>query len=198
MAIRAVIFDIGGVLEITPKLGVEAKWEPESGAGFNSLLSDVWRAGSVGTITLDQVHERLGEILGAGPDRVSAFLDDIWTEYLGTLNVPLVEYWRALHGPYATGIVSNSFVGAREREEAAYKFSELADFISYSHEVGVSKPGPLIYQTCLDALGVRAEEAVFLDDAPTCIEGAQTLGMHAVRFEDTAQAIAEIDALLGR
>jgi len=109
-----------------------------------------------------------------------------------------VEYWRSLHGEYATGIVSNSFVGAREREEAAYRFSELADFIAYSHEVGVNKPDPVIYQACLDALGIRAEEAVFLDDAPMCVEGAEALGMRAVRFESTGQAVAEIEALLGR
>ena len=31
MTVRAVVFDIGGVLEITPDLGVDAKWQTRLG-----------------------------------------------------------------------------------------------------------------------------------------------------------------------
>lgn len=41
-----------------------------------------------------------------------------------------------------TAILSNSFVGAREREreQAAHGFHEMCDVIVYSHEVGCLKP----------------------------------------------------------
>jgi putative hydrolase of the HAD superfamily len=74
VAIRAVVFDVGGILEVTPSLNVEEKWEPEFGAEFHTGLSEVWSAGSVGAITLEQVHEELGRIIGAGPDRIAAFM----------------------------------------------------------------------------------------------------------------------------
>ena len=57
MVIRAVVFDIGGVLEITPDLGVDRRWETRLGlpAGeINARLRDVWQGGSVGTITRAQ------------------------------------------------------------------------------------------------------------------------------------------------
>jgi putative hydrolase of the HAD superfamily len=41
--------------------------------------------------------------------------------------------------------LSNSFVGAREREQAAYGFEDLVDEIVHTHEVGMSKPDPQIY-----------------------------------------------------
>ena len=61
--------------------------------------------------------------------------------------------------------MSNSFVGAREREQAAYAFEDLVDEIVYSHEAGMSKPDPRIYALICARLDVRAQETVFLDDA---------------------------------
>jgi FMN phosphatase YigB (HAD superfamily) len=82
--------------------------------------------------------------------------------------------------------LSNSFVGAREREQAAYGFQDLVDEIVYSHEAGMSKPDPRIY----------AHETVFLDDKDLCVDGARDAGIHAVRYQDNAQAIDEIEKLL--
>jgi putative hydrolase of the HAD superfamily len=93
-------------------------------------------------------------------------------------------------------LLSNSFVGARGREQRRYRFRELVDLIVYSHEVGLSKPDPRIYRLTCRRLGVRPAEAVFLDDAEPAVDGARAVGMQAVLFEDNAQAIAEIEALL--
>ena len=48
MTIQAVVFDIGGVLEITPDLGVTGMWESRLGLGpgeLNKRMYDVWRGG---------------------------------------------------------------------------------------------------------------------------------------------------------
>jgi len=63
---------------------------------------------------------------------------------------------------------SNSFVGAREREQAAYGFK------------------------------VRPEEMIFLDDMEPNIAAARAVGIHGVHYRDNAQAITEIEALLTR
>jgi len=123
MAIRAVVFDIGGVLEITPDLGVAPQWETRLGLAAGELderMHDVWRGGSIGTITLDDVHQALRDRLGLDEPRLAAFMADLWREYLGTPNTELIDYARRLRPRYRTGILSNSFVGAREREQQAY------------------------------------------------------------------------------
>src|SRR5262249_48802127 len=155
--IRAIIFDIGGVLEITPKLGVDEKLEQRLGlkpGELNERLHDVWRGGSIGTITLADVHRRIGEIMGMSEADVNAYMEDVWEEYLGTLNVELTEYFRQLRPRFITAILSNSFVGAREREQAHYGFEDMTDFIIYSHEVGISKPDRRIYELTCERLGV--------------------------------------------
>jgi epoxide hydrolase-like predicted phosphatase len=199
MVIRAVVFDIGGVLEITPDLGVHWRWETRLGLPAGELharMSDVWQGGSVGTITLDDVHGALRDRLGLDDDKLAQYMADVWREYLGTANNELIEYARRLRPRYRTGIVSNSFVGAREREQAAYGFEDLVEEIVYSHEAGFSKPDPRIYALICTRLNVPPGEMVFLDDTEMCVTGARDAGIHAVRYQDNAQAIAEIEKLL--
>jgi FMN phosphatase YigB (HAD superfamily) len=196
-AVRAVVFDIGGVLEYTPALGVSRRWAKKLGVESSERLDGIWRAGSLGTIPLAEVHRAIGELLGWPPTRVDAVMSDIWTEYLGTLNVELLEFFRGLRPRYRTGILSNSFVGAREREQDHYGVDQWSDDLVYSHEVGMCKPDPRIYLLTCERLGVRPEETVFLDDVEANVVAAREVGMSAILFQDNAQAITDTKALLG-
>jgi epoxide hydrolase-like predicted phosphatase len=199
MTIRAVVFDIGGVLEITPDLGVTRLWETRLGLAAGELderMHDVWAGGSIGTITEEDVHQAITDRLGLDERHSAAFMNDIWREYLGTANKELIEYARRLRPRYRTGILSNSFVGARQREQAAYGFEDLVDEIVYSHEVGMSKPDPRIYALICARLDAQPEETVFLDDADRCVVSAREVGIHAIHYQDNAQAIQEIEKLL--
>lgn len=199
MTIRAVVFDIGGVLEITPDLGVDRLWEARLGLSAGEMderMHDVWVDGSIGAITLDDVHQAIRVRLGLDEQQLAAYMADVWREYLGTANTELMAYARRLRPRYRTGILSNSFVGAREREHAAYAFEDLVDEIVYSHEAGMSKPDPRIYALVCARLKVRPEEMIFLDDADLCVAGAREVGIHAVHYQDNAQAIDKIEKLL--
>jgi epoxide hydrolase-like predicted phosphatase len=199
VTIKAVTFDVGGVLEITQPLGVAERWEDRLGLGRGELeerLGAVFAAGSLGALTEAEVHQRIGEILGLDERSVLEFLADAWEEYLGTLNTELAGWAASLRPAYRTGIISNSFVGAREREQERYRLGELTDLIIYSHEVGIAKPDPAIYHLACDRLGVRPAEMIFLDDLAENVAAARSLGIQAILFTGTAQAIADIEARL--
>jgi epoxide hydrolase-like predicted phosphatase len=199
MSIRAVVFDIGGVLEYTPRLGIDEQWEAKLGLEPGTLgqrLIHLWRGGSLGTITLDEVHNGMAEAMDWSAEQVSAYMEDVWREYVGTLNTELAEYFASLRPTYKTGILSNSFVGAREREMAAYHFDQMADVIIYSHEVGLRKPDPRIYELTWQRLGVQPHEMIFLDDHDDMVEPARALGVHGIVFTHNARTIAEIEACL--
>jgi putative hydrolase of the HAD superfamily len=200
MTIQAVVFDIGGILEITPSLGVTERWEARLGLAsgeINKRMADVWHDGGIGTITEADVHRALAERFGFDDQQVGEFMGWVWREYLGSANTELIEYARRLRPWYRTGILSNSFVGAREREQAAYGFEDLVDEIVYSHECGLSKPDPAIYTLTCERLGIAPEQMVFLDDLEPNVDGARQAGIHAVLYTDNAQAIRDIEALLG-
>jgi epoxide hydrolase-like predicted phosphatase len=199
MQVRAVVFDIGGVLEDTPPTGVVEKWEAAlrlRPGELNERLGDVWLAGEVGAISEAEVTARVAMLLQADDAQVEAFMHDIWTEYLGTLNTELASYFGGLRPRYRTALLSNSFVGARERERERYGFGDITDLIVYSHEAGMAKPDPRIYRLTCDRLGVRPEQAVFLDDRPDFVEGALETGMRAILYEDNDQAFGDLEAAL--
>lgn len=197
MALKAVVLDIGGVLECNTDAG-EQRWLTRLGLSKEELsrrMAPIDQAGAVGEIDLAEAERRIAAAFSLDDGDVHAFMEDIWSDYVGTLNEPVAAYFASLRGRYRTGIVSNSFVGARERE-AVHGFEEMCDVIVYSHEVGCTKPDPAIYLIACERLGVRPSEALFVDDSPSCVEGARAVGMEAILFVDTEQALAAIRARL--
>ncbi|MFO7168831.1 MAG: HAD family phosphatase [Chloroflexota bacterium] len=199
MPIRAAVFDIGGVLEITPRTGWVEAWETRLNLRPGEIerrLGDVWRAGGIGRISEAGVVRSIQRRLELDHEQLAAFIDDMWAEYLGSLNVELADYFRGLRPRYRTAIISNSFVGAREREQQRYQLDTICDFIIYSHEVGLEKPDRRIFELACERLGVQPGEAIFLDDVEPYVAAAREVGMVAIHFRSTAQAIAEIEACL--
>ncbi|MFI6859510.1 HAD family hydrolase [Streptomyces sp. NPDC050421] len=197
MAEACVILDIGGVLELTPQTGWVQRWSERlqlSPGTVHERMSDVWQAGSIGSISEREVHEQLAARLGLDGPQVEALMADLWAEYLGTPNEELIAYVRGLRGKCRLGILSNSFVGARERETALYGFDELVEEIVYSHELGIEKPDPRAFEAACAALGVRSESCLFIDDFAVNVEAARAVGMQAHLFEDNAGTIARIAA----
>ena len=199
MTIRAIVFDIGGVLEITPDLGLTANWEQRlhlKPGEMDERMGSLWHDGSLGKCTLEDVVRGLREHLGMNQVQIDDFLHDLWTEYLGQPNSELIDYFRGLRPRYQTALLSNSFVGAREKEQERYQFEELVDLIIYSHEVELAKPDKRIYELICERLGVQPAEMIFLDDVERCVAAAREFGIHAILFQNTAKAIADIEACL--
>lgn len=200
MPVRAVILDIGGVLEVNPRTGWPARWGRRLGwdaDAFAARLDAIWGPGATGAATLAEIERLTTEAFGLSDAVLAELMDDAWSEYVGTLNEELADWFAGLRPRYRTGILSNSFVGAREREQDLYAFAEMCDTIVYSHEVGWLKPDPRSYHAVCGQLGVTPEDAVFLDDLAANVEGARAVGMRAVTYVDTEQAIAELSAQLG-
>ncbi|MET0418751.1 MAG: HAD family phosphatase [Actinoplanes sp.] len=201
MVIRAVVFDVGGVLALCEPMDFDGRAEARfglAGGAIGEMLSDVWADGAIGRATEADVERALRERLGLSAAQAEAVLADMWRQYLGVANTELIDYARGLRPAYRTAILSNSFVGAREREQSAYGFGDLVDDIIYSHEVGMSKPDPRLWELTCRRVGVAPSEMVFVDDAARAVEGAREFGIHGVLFEDTSQVVNAIDALLGR
>jgi epoxide hydrolase-like predicted phosphatase len=202
MTIRTIILDIGGVLEITPDPQMTAlidRWGKRLYLKPKELaerLESLDSAGTLGTCTEEEWLRRLRVTTGMDQAQCDEFMADFWGEYLGELNVELAEFIAMLRPHYTIALLSNSFLGAREREQDRYHFQDLTDLIIYSHEIGLAKPDQRIFQLTCERLGLPPHETIFLDDYEPNIIAARQLGMQAILFGDTRQAIAEIRALL--
>lgn len=107
-----------------------------------------------------------------------------------------MDYVTGLRTMHGVALLSNSFVGACEREEAAYGMSRLSDLVLYSHEERMRKPDPAFYQLACERLGVRPSEALLVDDHEPFVAGARELGMTAIRFASNEQVIPIIERAL--
>jgi putative hydrolase of the HAD superfamily len=75
---------------------------------------------------------------------------------------------------------------------------EIFDVVVDSAFVGARKPEPRIYELTLEALGVDAGSAVLIDDVEANCDGARAVGLGAVWFQSTEQAIGDTEAALQR
>jgi putative hydrolase of the HAD superfamily len=197
--IEAVIFDIGDVLEVNPRTGWPARWAKRllmDVASFERRLDEIWAPGSIGNSSVEEIERQTAAAFGLDPAALAALMDDAWAEYVGSLNQELADYFMRLRPGYKTAILSNSFVGAREREQEAHRFGDMCDTIVYSHEEGCLKPDPRMYRVVCDRLGVAPDAAVLLDDVQENVDGARAVGMSGITFTDNRRAIAQLEALL--
>ncbi len=184
---------------MTPATGWQERWATRLALGraqFDARLDSIIHAGSTGAMTLAEVEQGLATVLALDQATLAELMGDMWTEYLGTLNEGLSDYFAGLRPGYRTGILSNSFVGAREREQELYGFADICDVVVYSHEEGFMKPDLRLYRIASNRLGVTPDRCVLLDDVPAYVDGARAVGMHGIRFADNDQAIRDLEQLL--
>jgi putative hydrolase of the HAD superfamily len=201
VAIRAVAFDIGDVLErIDPIQCFTEPWRARlrmSEADFEAALAtvDADSASRVGGLSEAELASQYAVALGLSTGQTAEFMADMWDWYCGELDTELVWFAASLRPSFRTGILSNSVDGARREEQARYQFEQLVDVIVYSHEAGVAKPDPRAFRLLCDRLGVQPDELVYLDDVPGHADAACALGIHGIVHVSTPDSIAAVEAL---
>lgn len=209
MAIRAVLFDFGGVFTDSPFEAFGA-YADSIGAtrdqidqivfgGYGVDGDHPWHRVERGEITLEAARDG---ILALGEEH--GLVVDIWQVFLamsanqGGLRHDLVEHVRVIRqAGLKTGIVTNNVVEFREHWRAMLPVAELFDVVVDSSEVGERKPNPAIFQRALDLLALRPEQVVFLDDYPGNVTAAEALGMPAILVDgDAAKTIADLEQAL--
>ena len=201
MAIHAVVFDLGGVLEVEIDTGLYAKWEArlhlEPGKFREWIFGSGWLIDATyGKFSEEEMLRRFREISGMDQEQMGEFMNDFWDKYCGELNTELAAYFKGLRPRYKTAILTNGVPGARRVERERFDFDSMADLIIYSSEEKTAKPQPRIYEILCERLGLAPVEIVFLDDSSKIVEAARAFGMHAVLFENNAQAISAIQEKL--
>ena len=112
-------------------------------------------------------------------------------------NQELFDYYSALRRERGLrfALLTNN---VREWESAwrsKLPIDDLFELVVDSAFVGMRKPEPEIYVLTLERLGLPGAACAFVDDLEHNVVAAREAGMHGIVYRDTAQAIAELDAL---
>jgi 2-haloacid dehalogenase len=198
--VTAVVFDVGRVLyDWHPRFLYEKLIEDaaERDAFLRDVLTTDWhfqhdagRSFAETSAELIAVHPSHAEMIGHWGPR---FLETIPGPVPGMPE--LVAELDAAGVPlFAITNFSGEFWRPFRAQEAAM-FDGFRDIV-VSGDEKLTKPDAAIYRLALTRFGLEPEEAVFVDDSPANVAGAQAVGMHALLFTDEPTLRRDL-ALLG-
>jgi putative hydrolase of the HAD superfamily len=204
MPLRAVLFDLGGVVLDSP-LHAIARFERAHAipVGFvNRVVADTGPEGAWGRLERGRVDfasfvtDFEAECAAAG-QRLSAraLMEDI--ARVAQPRPPMLEAIRRIRarGLLAAALTNN---WSDDRQDDGNRpLRDLFDAFFESSALGLQKPDPRIYEHACSALGVEPREAVFLDDIGRNLKAARALGMTTIRVVEPGEALGELEAVLG-
>jgi epoxide hydrolase-like predicted phosphatase len=201
MGIRAIIFDLGGVIVRTEDKGPRTRLAESLGMTYHQIEDLVFNSphaeqAGLGAITAEQHWQWVCQQLGLPTGEADRLQAEFWGG--DRLDQGLVDYIRSLRPRYRTALLSNAMSDTRPALRQKWQIEDAFGLIVISAEVKLGKPDPRVFQIVVDRLGIPPQEAVFVDDFPENIAAACQSGLQTVQFKTTEQAISELDKLLNK
>lgn len=205
---QAVIWDFGGVFTSSP-FEAFARYERENELPENLIrrvnaanhLTNAWARFERAELTLDEFDKAFAEEALAHGHYVPG--KEVIALLAGDFRPEMHEALRRIKERYKTGCITNNVpsmqANAGEAPPAFYKHEimGLFDEVIESSKIGIRKPDPRIYEMMCEALAVVPSACIYLDDIGVNLKPARALGMHTIKVETAAQAIAELEAATG-
>lgn len=198
MTIKAVYFDLGGVIVRTEFQSPRERLAERLGMTYEELVKIVFDSRSSQDASIGKISEEdHWKWVGRALHRPLKEREILHKEFFDgdILDRELVNFIRSLRPRYGTGLISNAWDGLRPYMQRE-KIDDAFDTLIISAEVGVMKPEAAIFHHALEQLEVKPKEAVFVDDFAGNIAGCEAIGMHGLLFESTEQVLKDLNKLL--
>jgi putative hydrolase of the HAD superfamily len=203
--IEAVIWDFGGVFTTSP-FEAFARYERENDLPADLIrrinsqnhLTNAWARFERAELDLDSFDKAFAdEALALGhyvPGK------DIIGLLSGDFRPEMIEALRRIKAKFKTGCITNNvpanMTGSNEgRTLYAKEVMALFDHVIESAKTGIRKPDPRIYEMMCEALSVKPEACIYLDDLGVNLKPARAMGMATIKVESGPQAIAALEQL---
>jgi putative hydrolase of the HAD superfamily len=190
--LKAVILDYGEVLCHRPPSEEFSRMAKYFGVGLEHF-PELWERNrgpfDRGDLSPDKYWSMLAKDAGAKLsadqlDEICKFDLAMWSN----VNSKMVDWVAGLHSTgLKVGLLSNMHHEMVQHCRKHFAWLKKFDFVTFSAEAGMIKPDPAIYEHTLRGLGVKPDEALFLDDREVNIEAARKLGIHAIRVQSMEQ-----------
>ncbi|CAH1802395.1 unnamed protein product [Owenia fusiformis] len=206
---KAVIFDMGGVI-LPPPFKVFFDFEAQNGLPQGIILKTIvasgetgsWAALDRGELTAEDFGKPFSEEVSKQLGRqVTVNMRGIIDKFAGLeRGAPIPAMVDAINCINAEGVktalLTNNWK-INDTKSHCPVDKDMFNVVIESCKVGMRKPDPRIYEMCLEKLGVKAEESVFLDDIGSNLIPAQKMGIQTIKVSGPEQALGELEAILG-
>jgi epoxide hydrolase-like predicted phosphatase len=203
MPIRVVFVDFGGVLYFPPETRSLRRMQTLLGLKNDPDINRMFSEGDdseylhkifTGEIPEAEIWDHVSKRWRVSPWLVNYLRKRSFSKK--RFNQRLADFVQSLRPGIKTAVLSNAGDQARPMFCETYHIDNIFDKLIISAEVGLAKPDERIYRLALEHMNVTPEESVFIDDLAPNVEGARRIGMHAVHFLNTDQALRELKAIL--
>ncbi|MEM7132942.1 MAG: HAD family phosphatase [Chloroflexota bacterium] len=183
--IKAIIFDVGGVLVRTEEPHFRKELEAELGlapgeAEFLVFNSEQGLKAQRGEITTAELWSGIQDYFGFDPGQVEDFRHRFFAG--DRLDRELVDFIRQLRGQCQTAIISNAADNLLDNVTRVYPMADAFELIVGSAYEKIMKPDPTIFLRTVERLNRQPRECLFIDDFLHNVEAAQAIGMQAIHF----------------
>jgi 2-haloacid dehalogenase len=195
-AVRAIVFDFGGVLVDWNPRYLYRKLFPGDDRAMERFLEEVgfaeWNVKQdLGRTFAEAVAELTGRFPQYGA-HIRAY-DERWEESIAGPIQASVEVLEALkRGGHELHGLSNWSSEKFRLTRAKFGFFGLFDSILVSGDVKLAKPDPRIFTLFLQRIGRPAQECLFIDDSAANVAAARLLGFETIHFKSAAQLQGEL------
>ncbi|KAF5348294.1 hypothetical protein D9756_010513 [Leucocoprinus leucothites] len=195
---RALILDLGDVI-FNWKAPTDGKLSPKTLSRAMSTLP--WNDFERGQISETECFQRIGEILSVSPSDIAETIKqaEISLKYDDRLVSTLGELKNDCGGGLRIYAMSNIAKPHYEIIRSKDWEWSLFDQVFTSADAGMRKPDLNFYEYVLEAIGLEhcPQNVVFVDDKRENVLSALSLGMRAIRFEDTEKTIEHVLNIFG-
>ena len=184
MDIKTVIFDLGGVCFTDSvqyfAMKIHDKYDIPPQQIFSIFTGELGTKYIKGEITLNDFWNVAKQQL-----RINESNDTLTELYLGGMRpiegtIDVIKELRA--NGYETLFLSDNVKDAIDHLQKKYKFADNFDDGLYSHQIGIRKPNPILYQCLLKKTKSEPKQCVYIDDKPLYLEPAKDMGMLTTHF----------------
>ena len=198
--IKSVIFDLGGVLvhvDLNRSIDIfKNRLKDHSAAQITDYLqnSDLVESYQKGELSSHRFFSNIRNHLNVAFS-YSQFCD-IWQDIFSP-NESMIRFLEKIGEQYQLILLSNTNELHIKYLTKTYSFFHLFQHRFYSHQMGLLKPDPLIYESTLKQTGACAEECVFIDDTWSNIEAAMDMGMQGIHYVSFENFLGKWESLTG-
>ena len=201
MAIKNVVFDLGGVMvKYDPKAFIDDMgYDKETSEALcEAIFKDrVWHDMDMGIFM--KYTDALPEFIQRHPkleNEIKAFFNPLWMNVYELKEDSEKELYDWVYDKgLKIYVLSNYSADGFTYIKNKYPFFKKASGYVVSAFEKCMKPDPKIYQILLDRFNLVPEECVFIDDMPENIEAARKQGMNGIVFTGVEDAKNELRKL---
>jgi len=185
--IKAVVFDVGGVLLRLDESKYYTRISNISGVSYDDVrktLHSLEKYSYAGKMSAKEFSSAVASKLGIKKKEVG------WLDFVknnASVDKEVSELAFQLHRRYITGILTNADRSRYRYVVAHFKKEMHIDSFDYrfaSCYMGIIKPSKRIFKYVVKHIGVVPGEVIFIDDHKENVDGARSIGMNSILFNN--------------